>query len=64
MPTARRTTQHTVGVEDELWNDCLLIARARHTKLSQVVRDLLVDYREEHADLLDRLKAEQAPRDP
>ena len=63
MATVRRTTQHTVGVDDELWQDCLLIARARRTKLSQVIRDLLVSYREAHAGLLAQIKAEQAQRD-
>jgi hypothetical protein len=47
MPT-RRTTQRTVGVDDELWEDCMAIARQRRQRLSEVIRAALVEYRAEH----------------
>jgi hypothetical protein len=58
-PKTKRTTQHTVGVDDELWGDCLLIAGARRETLSQVVRAGLVGYRAENRPLLDEIKAKQ-----
>jgi hypothetical protein len=59
MPPVRRTTQHTVGVDDELWSDCLAIAKARRETLSQVIRTALVDYRATNAALLDQVTREQ-----
>jgi hypothetical protein len=60
MPAyVRKTPQHTVGVDDELWQDCKLIAKARRQKLSDVLRTALVDYRAENRDLLDELKREK-----
>lgn len=54
MPApVRRTRQHTVGVDDELWSDCLAIAAERRERLSAVVRAALVDYRERHRAILD-----------
>lgn len=47
MPT-RRTTQRTVGVDDELWDACMAIAKARRQRLSEVIRAALVQYRDEH----------------
>lgn len=57
MPKAQRTTQHTIGVDDELWSDCMAIAGARRERVSQVIRRKLVDYRDEHRALLDEIKA-------
>jgi len=59
MPSIRRTTQHTVGVDDELWDDCMAIAKARRETMSQVIRAALVDYRAANATLLRELRADQ-----
>lgn len=55
MPKVQRTTQHTVGVDDELWADCKAIAAIRRERVSQVIRRKLVEYRNEHRDLLDEV---------
>lgn len=60
MPPVRRTTQHTVGVDDELWDDCMDIAKARRETLSQVIRSALRTYREENARLLRELRTSDA----
>lgn len=59
MPPVRRTTQHTVGVDDELWNECLAIAKARRETLSHVLRAALVAYRAANADILTSAAQEQ-----
>ena len=51
----RGVRQHTVGVDDELWDDCVLIAKERRETLSNVLRARLVEYREEHRAVLDRI---------
>ena len=55
----RKTPQRTVAVDDELWNDCLAIAKARRQKLSDVLRSALVGYRDLNRALLNELKAER-----
>lgn len=56
-PPVRRTPQRTVGVDDELWEDCLLIAEAKRQNLTDVMRAALVEFREENRALLDRERA-------
>jgi predicted transcriptional regulator len=50
--TKRPTPQRTVGVDDELWGNCMHIARERREKLSAVIRRALVAYEDEHRALL------------
>lgn len=50
----RDVRQHTVGVDDQLWNDCVLIAKERRETVSAVLRARLVEYREENRAVLDR----------
>lgn len=57
MPTVRRTKQRTVVVDDELWADCHAIARARRTRVSDVIRAKLLEFRDENAQLLAELKS-------
>lgn len=57
MPPVRRTTQHTVGVDDELWADCMAIAKVRRQRISEVLRAALVAYREQNRALLTEIKA-------
>lgn len=52
----RRTTQHTIGVDDELWSDCQAIARVRRQRMSEIARAAYVAYREENRALLDEIK--------
>lgn len=52
----RGVRQHTVGVDDELWDDCTLIAKERRETLSSVLRARLVEYRDANQAVLDRLK--------
>lgn len=63
-PKVNRTKQHTVAVDEELWNDCLLIAGVRREVLSQLLRQRLYAYREENATLLAAVKAAQSPSSP
>lgn len=56
MAKVQRTTQHTVGVDDDLWNDCLALAKVERTTLSQVIRNSLVTYRRERLALLAEIK--------
>jgi len=63
MPTVRRTTQHTVGVDDELWSDCQSIAKARRETVSAVIRAALVDYRAANTHLLDDGRGERDTAD-
>lgn len=56
MAKVDRTTQHTIGVDDELWGDCMAVAKVRRETMSAVVRASLVDYRARHRDLLDEIK--------
>lgn len=58
--TKRLTKQRTVGVDDELWKDCLLIAEAKRQKLSDVMRAALVRYREDNLETLERERARRA----
>lgn len=58
-----RTTQHTIGVDDELWRDCMAIAKVRRERVSQVVRRKLVEYRQENSTLLDEIKRAAATDD-
>lgn len=57
VTTVRKTPQRTVVVDDELWEDCKAIAAARRTRISDVIRARLLDYREENAALLAELRA-------
>lgn len=57
MAKTDRTTQHTIGVDDELWNDCMAIAKVRRETLSAVARAAYVDYRLRNRALLDEIKA-------
>jgi hypothetical protein len=53
MPAkVKRTPQRTVSVDEELWSDCLWIARKLRVKLSDVLRAALVAFRDQHRDLL------------
>lgn len=52
VPYVRKTPQRTVGVDDELWRDCQLIAKARRQRVSDVIRAALVAYRDENRELL------------
>jgi hypothetical protein len=47
----RKTPQHTVGIDDELWQTVNRIARVRRERVAQVIRASLVRYAEEHAHL-------------
>lgn len=48
----RKTPQHTVGVDDELWNEVMAIAKKRRERVSDLIRRSLVAYRDEHRELL------------
>lgn len=61
VPKVDRTTQHTVGVDDELWNDCMAIAKVRRETLSGVLRSALVVYRLQNQAVLDELKRGPSP---
>lgn len=54
----RKTKQHTVGVDDELWDDCMAIAKVKRERVSAILRGALVRYREDNRALLDELKRE------
>lgn len=51
MPQTRKTPQHTVGVDNELWQAAMRIARKRRERVSDVLRRALVDYVERHKDM-------------
>lgn len=53
MPSRQRPSrQHTVLVDDELWEQAVHIAGERREKVSEVLRRALVDYVAAHRDLL------------
>lgn len=56
MTPVRRTTQRTVAVDDELWQDCMAIAKVRRQRLSEVIRGALVEYRAQNLALLIELR--------
>jgi hypothetical protein len=51
-PIKRKTPQHTIAVDDDLWQDCLKIARKRHKTLTAEILDFLIRYRARYKDLL------------
>lgn len=51
-PSVRRTKQRTFTVNDDLWNDCKLIADARRDRLSSICRAGLVKFVNENRHLL------------
>lgn len=53
MPTVRKTPQHTVVIDETLWQTARKIAAKRHEKISDVVRRALVRYVERNKHLLD-----------
>lgn len=53
VPTKRSTPQHTVAVDETLWQTARKIAAKRHETISDVIRQALVRYVQRHKDLLD-----------
>lgn len=53
MPTVRKTPQHTVVIDETLWQTARKIAAKRHEKISDVVRQALVRYVARYKHLLD-----------
>jgi hypothetical protein len=53
VPTQRSTPQHTVAVDNDLWQTARKIAALRHEKISDVIRQALVRYVQRHKHLLD-----------
>lgn len=47
------TPQHTVRVDDDLWDRAAHIAKKRREKVSDALRRALVEYVDEHDALLD-----------
>lgn len=52
VPTKRSTPQHTVAVDEDLWQTARRIAVLRHEKISDVIRQALVRYVQRHKHLL------------
>lgn len=52
VPTQRSTPQHTVAVDEDLWQNARKIAALRHEKISDVIRQALVRYVQRHKALL------------
>lgn len=52
VPTQRSTPQHTVAVDEDLWQTARKIAALRHEKISDVIRQALVRYVTRHKHLL------------
>lgn len=53
VPTARKTPQHTVVIDDVLWQTARRIAAKRHEKISDVLRQALVRYVARNKHVLD-----------
>lgn len=53
VPTVRKTPQHTVVIDDGLWQTARKIAAKRHEKISDVIRQALVRYVARYKHLLD-----------
>lgn len=53
VPTVRKTPQHTVVIDDVLWQTARRIAAKRHEKISDVLRQALVRYVARYKHLLD-----------
>ena len=53
VPTKRSTPQHTVAVDNDLWQTARRIAAIRREKISDVIRQALVRYVQRHKHLLD-----------
>lgn len=53
VPTKRTTPQHTVAVDNDLWQKARRIAAKRHEKISDVIRRALVRYVERYGHLDD-----------
>lgn len=53
----RDVRQHTVAVDDQLWNDCVAIAAEKRETVSAVLRARLVAYRDENRALLDEIRS-------
>jgi hypothetical protein len=52
-PIERKTPQHTVAVENVLWQKVKRIAAKRHERISDVIRRALVDYADRYGHLDD-----------
>lgn len=52
VPTKRSTPQHTVAVDETLWQTARRIAELRHETISDVIRQALVRYVSRHKHLL------------
>ena len=52
VPTKRTTPQHTVAVDNDLWQTARRIASLRREKISDVIRQALVRYVQRHKHLL------------
>lgn len=52
VPTKRSTPQHTVAVDNDLWQTARRIAAIRREKISDVIRQALVRYVQRHKHLL------------
>ncbi len=52
VPTPRKTPQHTVVVDDDLWQTARRIAELRREKISDVIRQALLRYVQRHKHLL------------
>lgn len=53
VPTKRSTPQHTVAVDNDLWQTARKIAARRHETISDVMRQALVRYVQRHRHLID-----------
>ena len=52
-PIKRKTPQHTVVVDDALWDKAMRIAKKRHERVSDVLRRALVEYVDQYGHLDD-----------
>jgi hypothetical protein len=50
-PTRRKTPQRTVGIDDELWERCLRIAKVRRENMTDVLRRAAFEYAEQNSHL-------------
>ena len=53
VPPVRRTPQHTVAIDDELWQAAKRIAAKRHERVSDILRRAVFEYVEQHKALDD-----------
>lgn len=52
-PIVRKTPQHTVAIDDELWQTARSIAKVRRETLSEVLRQSLARYVQRHKHLVE-----------